>query len=81
MTALVSGQRAWRLGEDAGRDILGKVDENRPRPTRRGNVKRLVEVAREVADAGHGHVPLGAAASDALGDDRIVFLGQVVCWL
>ena len=51
-----------RAGVDAGRelDVLGDVDQHRPRPAVRGDVEGLVEDAREVVDVADEPVVLGA---------------------
>ena len=66
-----------RLGIDARGElhVLRDVDHHRARPAARGDVERLVQHARQVGDALHQIVVLGAGPRDA---DGVAFLEGVV---
>jgi hypothetical protein len=49
------------MPQDRGRDILGKIHENRSRASGSGNLKSLVDASRKFGNALNHHVPLGAS--------------------
>src|SRR5262249_58087793 len=63
----IPGPRVDALGE---LDVLGDVDHDRARPAALGDVERLVQHARQLADALHEIIVLGAGTRDA---DRVAF--------
>ena len=67
--------RRLRIGALGELDVLRDVDHDRPRPAARGDVERLVQHARQVLDALHQIVVLGAGPGDA---DRVALLEGVV---
>ena len=75
---LVAGVREiLRLGIDAlgELDVLRDVDHHRAGPAAGGDVERLVQHARQILDALHQVIVLGARPRDA---DRVAFLERVV---
>ena len=56
-------------------DVLGNIDDDRPGTAARGNVKRLVQHARQIDDRFDEIIVLGAGPRDA---DRVAFLEGVI---
>ena len=62
------GDRALRRNrptQDAGRHVLGQVDEDGTGPAGGGDLERLVDAARKLGDVLDHDVPLGAGPRDA----------------
>ena len=64
-----------RIGALGELDVLRDVDHHRSRPAARGDVERLVQHARQILDALHQIVVLGAGPGDA---DGVALLEGVV---
>ena len=75
LVALVLECRRLGIGALGELDVLRDVDDDRPRPAARGDVERLVQHARQVLDALHQIIVLGAGPGDA---DRVALLEGVV---
>ena len=56
-------------------DVLRDVDHDRAGPAARGDIERLMQNARQILDALHEIIVLGAGPRDA---DRVAFLERVV---
>ena len=63
-----------RVGAARELHVLGNVDDHRTGPAVRGDIEGFVQDARQVVDAAHEIIVLGAAAGDA---GRIAFLERV----
>ena len=74
MVGLVLDVALERIGPAGELHVLGNVDDDRTRPPVRGDVERLVQDARQVLDAAHQIIVLGAVAGDA---GRVAFLERV----
>eukprot|EP00038_Savillea_parva_P027453 m.59640 g.59640 ORF g.59640 m.59640 type:complete len:483 (-) comp7906_c1_seq1:659-2107(-) len=62
LTPLVFGFRSRGLFELHGSDVFREVHEHRAGSSRHGDIKRLVEVPRQVANVRYRHVPFGTRA-------------------
>ncbi len=56
-------------------DVLGNIDDDRAGTAARGDVKRLVQHARQIGDRFDEIIVLGAGPRDA---DRVAFLERVI---
>ena len=74
MIGLVLDVALERVIADRELHVFGDVDDDRPGPPVRGDVESLVQDAREILDAAHEIIVLGAASRDA---GRVAFLESV----
>ncbi len=65
--ALMADGLGPAIGAAGEQHVLGQVDHDRSRPSRPGDIERLVQNARQVIDVLHQIVVLGARARDAGG--------------
>ena len=75
LVALMLERGRLRIGALGELDVLRDVDHHRTRPAARGDVERLVQHARQVLDALHQVVVLGAGPGDA---DGVALLEGIV---